>query len=171
MRKKGKISPTRKPTKSSKAPSSKKVRKGRTSQAQKIEILEELEKLETSEAQKIEVERGKQYNHPDLPADNILENFINIGTAWGAILSSYYGKQTGPVPPHVVSHMMVALKTMRAVVPSTFQGDDYHDMENYVKFGARLDPQNKYGDYKTRSYSDTCDMLDDPEYNHPDNSK
>tara|TARA_R110002020_G_scaffold50132_3_gene141996 strand:+ start:2113 stop:2262 length:150 start_codon:yes stop_codon:yes gene_type:complete len=43
--------------------------------------------------------------------------------------------------------MMVALKTMRAVVPSTFQEDDYHDMENYVKFGARLDPQNKKGDY------------------------
>ena len=136
MRKKGKISQTRKQTKSSKEPSSKKVRKGRISQKQKI-----------SQAQKIEIERGKQYNHPDLPDGNILENFINIGTAWGAILSSYSGKQTGPVPPHIVSHMMVALKTMRAVVPSTFQEDDYHDMENYVKFGARLDPQNKKGDH------------------------
>ena len=74
MRKKGKISPTRKPTKSSKARSLKKVLKE-----------------ETSQAQKIEVERGKQYNHPDLPAGNILENFINIGTAWVAILSCYYG--------------------------------------------------------------------------------
>tara|TARA_R110002020_G_scaffold230393_1_gene441262 strand:+ start:679 stop:813 length:135 start_codon:yes stop_codon:yes gene_type:complete len=42
--------------------------------------------------------------------------------------------------------MMAALKAIRAVVPSAYQQDDYDDMLNYVKFAARLDPQNKDGD-------------------------
>ena len=94
----------------------------------------------------VERERGKQYNHPNLPKGNILENFANIGRTWGAILSSYYGCQMKPVPPHIVSHMMAALKSIRAVVPSTYQEDDYVDMENYSKFAARMDPQNHEGD-------------------------
>ena len=107
----------------------KKPVKGKISQRQKIK--------------KIERERGKQYNHPNLPKGNILQNFKNIGRTWSAILSSYYGAQMKDIPPHVVSHMMAALKSIRAVVPSTYQEDDYNDMENYVKFAARMDPQNR----------------------------
>ena len=112
--------------------SSKKPVKGKISQRQKIK--------------KIERERGKQYNHPNLPKGNLLENFSNIGRAWGAILSSYYGAQLKSIPPHIVSHMMASLKSIRAVVPSTYQEDDYNDMENYVKFAARMDPQNPKSD-------------------------
>ena len=102
-----------------------------------------------SRAQKIEINRGKQYNHPDLDPGNIIENFSNIGVAWGAILSSYAGFKIEQIPPHIVSHMMVALKSIRATVPSTYQQDDYDDMENYIKFAARLDPQNPESDSAT----------------------
>ena len=118
--------------KSQETQSSKKPVKGKISQQQKIK--------------QIERERGKQYNHPKLHKGNILENFTNIGVAWSAILSSYSGRQIEAIPPHVVSHMMAALKTIRAVVPSTYQEDDYNDMTNYVKFAARMDPQNSRGD-------------------------
>jgi len=100
----------------------------------------------TSHQQKVSEERGRQYNHPKLDPGNILENFTNIGVAWGAIISSNFGYQTGPIPPHVVSHMMVSLKTMRAVVPSSFQADDIDDMSIYCNFSGRLDPQNPEGD-------------------------
>jgi hypothetical protein len=96
--------------------------------------------------QKIELNRGKQYNHPNLDSGNIIENFKNIGIAWGALISSYSGRQTAAIPPHLVSHMMAALKAIRAMVPSAYQQDDYDDMENYVKFAARMDPQNPRGD-------------------------
>ena len=105
-----------------------------------------LGKERLSRLQRIEENRGKQYNHPKLGPGNIMENFHNIGVAWGAILSSYAGCKIENVPPHIVSHMMAALKAIRAVVPSAYQQDDYDDMLNYVKFAARLDPQNKDGD-------------------------
>jgi hypothetical protein len=98
---------------------------------------------------KIEKERGTQYNHPNLPKGNILENFTNIGKSWGAILSSYLGCQLEPVPPHIVSHMMAALKSIRAVVPSAYQEDDYTDMINYTKFAGRMDPKNSESDQDT----------------------
>ena len=94
----------------------------------------------------LQKDRGAQYNHPDLGPDNILENFTNIGRAWGAILASYYGKQLPNVPPHLVSHMMVALKTIRATVPSAYQQDDYDDGEVYLKYASRMDPKNPNGD-------------------------
>mgnify|MGYP003135936718 FL=1 len=97
-------------------------------------------------AKQVERERGKQYNHPKLPKGNIRENFTNIGIAWGAILSSYAGCKVEQIPPHIVSHMMAVLKSIRAVVPSTYQEDDYVDMENYTKFAARMDPQNPQSD-------------------------
>ena len=103
----------------------------------------------TSHQQKVEEERGRQYNHPKLPPGNIIENFTNIGVAWGAILSSNFGFQVPAIPPHVVSHMMVSLKTMRAVVPSTFQQDDIDDMSIYSQFAGRLDPQNPESDSAT----------------------
>jgi len=65
---------------------------------------------------------------------------------FNAILSSNFGFQVPAVPPHVVSHMMVSLKTMRAVVPSTFQQDDIDDMSIYSQFAGRLDPQNPESD-------------------------
>jgi len=103
----------------------------------------------TSHQQKVKKERGQQYNHPKLPPGNIIENFTNIGIAWGAILSSNFGFQVPAVPPHVVSHMMVSLKTMRAVIPSTFQQDDIDDMSVYCSFAGRLDPQNPESDSAT----------------------
>jgi hypothetical protein len=95
----------------------------------------------------LQKDRGTQYNHPDLEPGNIVENFRNIGRAWSAILSSYSGYQIDAIPPHIVSHMMVALKTIRATVPSAFQQDDYDDGEIYLKMAARLDPQNSAGDH------------------------
>lgn len=52
----------------------------------------------------------------------------------------------GPIPPHIVSHMMVSLKIIRATVPSAFQQDDYDDGEVYLKYAARMDPQNPEAD-------------------------
>ena len=132
MRKKGVILRKAKSTKSQKKRSSKKPVKGKIYRQQKTK--------------QVERERGKQYNHPKLPKGNIKENFTNIGNSWGAILSSYYGCQMESIPPHIVSHMMASLKIVRAVIPSTYQEDDYVDMENYGKFAARMDPQNRKGD-------------------------
>jgi hypothetical protein len=108
--------------------------------------------VKTSKAQKVEIERNKQYNHPKLPKGEILENFTNIGRVWGALLSSHSGEQHHDVPPHLVSHMLVALKQIRAVVPTTYQDDDYVDGENYLKFAGRMDPQNPDGDKPVYDY-------------------
>ena len=58
-------------------------------------------------------------------------------------MSTHYGKELPPIPPHVCAAMLLGLKLVRSMNPAgKFQLDDFVDMQNYMGFTRRMDPKN-----------------------------
>lgn len=61
----------------------------------------------------------------------------NIGRAWAATLSQYYGVQLSDIPPDVVALLLVQFKALRST--KAFHQDNYDDLRTYATIaeGAR----------------------------------
>lgn len=80
--------------------------------------------------QKIFDERYEVYGDP-------IESHANIGRAWAATLSQYFGTPMKDIPADVVAVMFVQFKALRSV--KAFKPDNYQDLRTYgtIAEGAR----------------------------------
>lgn len=84
----------------------------------------------STKAAAIRKQRGKQYGMaPDF-------NMAQQGKIWAGLLSIHLQKDIPPLPPHIVSLMMVACKCARASSPAKYLEDNYIDALNYLDFAA-----------------------------------
>lgn len=89
-------------------------------------------------AASVRSERGKMYERG--PGQHA-HGFRQVGRAWSAVLSQWFGFDVPDIPPHIVGLMMVALKTVRASTPIQKRDDDsYVDAHVYADLAYEIDP-------------------------------
>lgn len=89
----------------------------------------------TEDEAAIQKDRGSFYG----PAD---KNFSALGHMIQGLLEAHYQQPLpGPIPAHVVGHIYVASKMVRAVVPYKFNEDNYVDGKVYMELAKVSDPR------------------------------
>lgn len=85
------------------------------------------------ELEEIMKERGKKYGDYQV-------SMHAAGLMAQALLEMHYQiALPGPVPPHVIGHLNVCVKSSRACAPFDFEPDNYKDAHNYLEIAMKTD--------------------------------
>jgi len=97
------------------------------------------------ESERAEVKASREAVYaPDKEAERI--GAEAVGSAIRGILMAHWQMDLPPMPAHVVMHIYVAMKTIRAALPFKYNDDNYIDAHNYLDMGRRQDqrsPENQ----------------------------
>lgn len=88
--------------------------------------------MERKRFDKVVADRAAQYG-PEQTAARATGNAIR------GLLEAHFQMPLPEIPPHVVHHIFVAIKSVRACLPFKFSEDNYIDAHNYLNIAERLD--------------------------------